>query len=118
MKSRFGLLLAVPALIFFSTAAPQPLQAKSDAGTNLRLSRPAAREGGHYTRPLNDEVSKITRLIWSCSITVHLFTQQDIRALNAKYGDAIDDDVLLGNLKPATKFTISTRNAWTSAWPR
>src|ERR1700724_2513523 len=32
----------------------------------------------------------------------HLFfTQQDVDALNAKYGTALDDDVLLGNLKPA-----------------
>src|SRR6202023_2561806 len=29
------------------------------------------------------------------------FTQQDVDALNAKYGTALDDDILLGNLKPA-----------------
>ena len=32
----------------------------------------------------------------------HLFfTQKDVDALNAKYGTSLDDDVLLGNLKPA-----------------
>ncbi|HAF03335.1 MAG TPA: hypothetical protein DCG89_06010, partial [Spartobacteria bacterium] len=103
MKSRFGLLLAVPALIFFSTAAPQPLQAKSDA-EQICVSVGRLLEEGHYThQPLNDEVSrKFLQTYLELLDYSHLFfTQQDIDALNTKYGDAIDDDVLLGNLKPA-----------------
>ncbi|MEP6821494.1 MAG: carboxy terminal-processing peptidase, partial [Chthoniobacterales bacterium] len=59
---------------------------------------------GHYThQPLNDEVSKkFLRTYLELLDFSHLFfTQQDVDALNAKYGTSIDDDVLLGNLKPA-----------------
>ncbi|PYL66041.1 MAG: tail-specific protease, partial [Verrucomicrobia bacterium] len=103
MKSRFGLLLAAPALIFFSAAAPQPLQAKSDA-EQICVSVGRLLEEGHYThQPLNDEVSrKFLQTYLELLDYSHLFfTQQDIEALNTKYGDAVDDDVLLGNLKPA-----------------
>src|ERR1041385_8311696 len=103
MKSRLGLLLAVPALIFLSTVAPQPLQAKSDA-EQICVSVGRLLEEGHYThQPLNDEVSrKFLQTYLELLDYSHLFfTQQDIDALNAKYGEAIDDDVLLGNLKPA-----------------
>jgi carboxyl-terminal processing protease len=103
MKSRLGLLLAVPALIFFTTAAPQPLQAKSDA-EQICVSVGRLLEEGHYThQPLNDEVSrKFLQTYLELLDYSHLFfTQQDVDALNAKYGEAIDDDVLLGNLKPA-----------------
>jgi carboxyl-terminal processing protease len=103
MKSRLGLLLAVPALIFFTTAAPQPLQAKSDA-EQICVSVGRLLEEGHYThQPLNDEISrKFLQTYLELLDYSHLFfTQQDVEALNTKYGDAVDDDVLLGNLKPA-----------------
>src|SRR5437879_4765507 len=103
MKSRLGLLLAVPALIFFSTAAPQPLQAKSDA-EQICVSVGALLGEGHYThQPLNTEVSrKLLQTYLELLDYSHLFfTQQDIDALSAKYRDALGDDILLGNLKPA-----------------
>src|SRR5438445_7144304 len=103
MKSRLGLLLAVPALIFFSTAAPQPLQAKSDA-EQICVSVGRLLEEGHYThQPLNNEVSrKLLQTYLELLDYSHLFfTQQDIDALSAKYRDALGDDILLGNLKPA-----------------
>ena len=103
MKSRLGLWLAVPALIFFSTAAPQPLQAKSDA-EQICVSVGRLLEEGHYThQPLNNEVSrKLLQTYLELLDYSHLFfTQQDIDALSAKYRDALGDDILLGNLKPA-----------------
>src|SRR5713226_7502770 len=103
MKSRLGLLLAAPALIFFSTAVPQPLQAKSDAE---QICVPVGRllEERHYThQPLNNEVSRnLLQTYLELLDYSHLFfTQQDIDALSAKYRDALGDDILLGNLKPA-----------------
>ena len=61
-------------------------------------------EEGHYThQPLNDEISrKFLHTYLELLDFSHLFfTQQDVDALTAKYGTSIDDDVLLGNLKPA-----------------
>src|SRR5713101_3126036 len=103
MKSRLGLLLAVPALIFFSAAATRPLQAKSDA-EQICVSVGRLLEEGHYThQPLNNEVSrKLLQTYLELLDYSHLFfTQQDIDALSAKYRDALGDDILLGNLKPA-----------------
>ncbi len=61
-------------------------------------------EEGHYThQALNDDMSrKFLRTYLELLDFSHLFfTQQDVDALTAKYGTSIDDDVLLGNLKPA-----------------
>ena len=61
-------------------------------------------EEGHYTRQsLNDEMSrKFLKTYLELLDFSHLFfTQQDVDALTAKHGASIDDDVLLGNLKPA-----------------
>src|SRR5713101_7404087 len=103
MKSRLGLLLAVPALIFFSAAATRPLQAKSDA-EQICVSVGRLLEEGHYThQPLNNEVSrKLLQTYLELLNYSHLFfTQKDVDALTGKYGTALADDVLLGNLKPA-----------------
>ncbi|MEY2530329.1 MAG: carboxyl-terminal processing protease [Verrucomicrobiota bacterium] len=89
-----ALALAIPA---------QPLLAKSDA-EQLAISVGRLLEEGHYRhQPLNDEMSrKFLRTYLELLDFSHLFfTQQDIDAMNAKYGTSIDDDVLLGNLKPA-----------------
>ncbi len=61
-------------------------------------------EEGHYTRQkLNEEVSRKFLLSYLELLDFsHLFfTQQDIDTLNAKYGNSIAGDVLLGTLKPA-----------------
>ena len=103
MKPRFGLLLALPAAIFLATAAPQPLQAKSDVD-QICISVGRLLEEGHYThQPLNDAVSrKFLQTYLELLDYSHLFfTQKDIDMLNTKYGIALGDDVLLGNLKPA-----------------
>jgi carboxyl-terminal processing protease len=61
-------------------------------------------EEGHYTRgKLNEEVSKkfLQTYLELLDFSHLFFTQQDVDALNAKYGSSIAGDVLLGNLKPA-----------------
>jgi carboxyl-terminal processing protease len=102
MKSRTGLWVATFAVVA-AGLNPQLLQAKSDA-EQICVSVGRLLEEGHYThQPLNDEVSrKFLRTYLELLDFSHLFfTQQDVDAINAKYGASIDDDVLLGNLKPA-----------------
>ncbi|MDQ2919138.1 MAG: PDZ domain-containing protein [Verrucomicrobiota bacterium] len=92
-------LLAILPLAF----AARPVEAKSDL-EQVEVSVGRLLEEGHYThQPLNDEVSKkFLKTYLELLDFSHLFlTQQDVDALYAKYGTAIDDDVLLGNLKPA-----------------
>jgi carboxyl-terminal processing protease len=83
--------------------ATSPLLAKTDA-EQVAVSVGRLLEEGHYThQPLNDEVSrKFLKTYLELLDFSHLFfTQKDVDALTAKYGTSIDDDVLLGNLKPA-----------------
>ncbi len=95
-------------LILLSVLLPlaisvSPLQAKSDL-EQVEVSVGRLLEEGHYThQALNDEVSKkFLRTYLELLDFSHLFfTQQDVDSLSAKYGASLDDDVLLGNLKPA-----------------
>ncbi|MFL6527186.1 MAG: carboxy terminal-processing peptidase [Chthoniobacterales bacterium] len=93
--------LSLVALVTTSFIAP-PVQAKSEG--NIAMSVGRLLEEGHYThQPLNDEMSrKVLRTYVELLDFSHLFfTQQDVDAIAAKYGGSLDDDVLLGNLKPA-----------------
>ena len=102
MKSGLRLSLFFTAVLALAVPA-QPLLAKSDA-EQLSISVGRLLEEGHYThQPLNDEMSrKFLRTYLELLDFSHLFfTQQDIDVLTAKYGTSLDDDVLLGNLKPA-----------------
>src|SRR5438876_2458378 len=102
MKPLFRSLIAIP-LISFALLATGPVQAKSDA-EQVAVSVGRLLEEGHYThQPLNDEVSrKFLRTYLELLDFSHLFlTQQDVDMLSAKYATSLDDDVLLGNLKPA-----------------
>jgi carboxyl-terminal processing protease len=103
MKSRFSAFPAIAAVVLTLTAGPRLLQAKSDT-EQICVSVGRLLEEGHYThQPLNDEMSrKFLRTYLELLDFSHLFfTQQDVDAMTAKYGTSIDDDVLLGNLKPA-----------------
>ncbi len=103
MKSHFRLSLALPASILTFALAVQPLQAKSDL-EQVAVSVGRLLEEGHYThQPLNDEVSKkfLKTYLELLDFSHLFFTQQDVDMLYTKYGTSIDDDVLLGNLKPA-----------------
>src|SRR5438876_3218668 len=102
MKLRFPSLSAITAISLI-TATPHALQAKSDA-EQICVSVGRLLEEGHYThQQLNAEMSqKFLRNYLELLDFSHLFfTQKDVDALTAKYGTALADDVLLGNLKPA-----------------
>lgn len=103
MKSKFRPSLALPAAFLTFALAAQPVRAKSDL-EQVAVSVGRLLEEGHYThQPLNDEISKkfLRTYLESLDFSHLFFTQQDVDALYAKYGTSIDDDVLLGNLKPA-----------------
>jgi carboxyl-terminal processing protease len=95
--------LCLSAVLFAFAVAAVPAQAKSDA-EQVAVSVGRLLEEGHYThQPLNDEVSRKFLLTYLELLDFsHLFfTQQDVDRLSAKYATSLDDDVLLGNLKPA-----------------
>ncbi len=61
-------------------------------------------EEGHYTRQkLNEDVSKkfLQTYLELLDFSHLFFTQEDVDALNAKYGSSMAGDILLGTLKPA-----------------
>src|SRR5437588_10941888 len=102
MKPLFRSLIAIP-LISFALLATGPVQAKSDAG-QVAASVGRLLEEGHYThQALNDEVAKkfLKTYLELLDFSHLFFTQQDVDMLTSKYGTSLDDDVLLGNLKPA-----------------
>src|SRR5947208_10299758 len=102
MKLRFRLSAAIAAISLVSVATPT-LFAKSDL-ENICISVGRLLEEGHYThRQLNDEMSRrILRTYLEILDFSHLFfTQEDVDAIYEKYGISLDDDILLGNLKPA-----------------
>src|SRR5438093_11511443 len=102
MKSRFQRSLALCAIILAATTATPPAVAASKETIAMSVGR--LLEEGHYTRQkLNEEISKKFLLSYLELLDFsHLFfTQQDVDALTAKYGNSIAGDVLLGTLKPA-----------------
>src|SRR5207245_10557103 len=84
-------------------AGPHALQSKSEAA-QICVAVGRILEDDHYThQQLNAEMSqKFLRNYLELLDFSHLFfTQKEVDALTAKYGTALADDVLLGNLKPA-----------------
>src|SRR5437773_3580019 len=102
MKSRFQRSLALCAIVLTATTAmPTALAASKET---IAISVGRLLEEDHYIRQkLNEEVSRKFLLSYLELLDFsHLFfTQQDIDTLNAKYGNSIAGDVLLGTLKPA-----------------
>src|SRR5437870_7696065 len=102
MRSRFQQSLALCAIILAAAIAGPPAVATSKETIAMSVGR--LLEEGHYTRQkLNEEISRKFLLSYLELLDFsHLFfTQQDIDTLNAKYGNSIAGDVLLGTLKPA-----------------
>src|SRR6059058_1658213 len=102
MKSRFQRSFALCAIVLTATTAIPPALAASKETIAISVGR--LLEEGHYTRQkLNEEISRKFLLSYLELLDFsHLFfTQQDIDTLNAKYGNSIAGDVLLGTLKPA-----------------
>src|SRR5216110_3272413 len=103
MNYRLRSYAAVAALSLTSLASTPALPAKTDLD-NVCVSVGRLLEEGHYThKQLNDDLSgKILRSYLELLDFSHLFfTQKDVDGLTTKYGTALGDDVLLGNLKPA-----------------
>src|ERR1700720_693833 len=103
MNHPFRLYAAVAAISLASLSSTPALPAKTDLD-NVCVSVGRLLEEGHYThKQLNDDLSgKILRSYLELLDFSHLFfTQEDVDAMTQKYGSALDDDVLLGNLKPA-----------------
>ena len=102
MNSRLQRSLALCALVLTAVTAAPPVVAASKETIAMSVGR--LLEEGHYTRQkLNEEISKKFLLSYLELLDFsHLFfTQQDVDALTAKYGNSIAGDVLLGTLKPA-----------------
>jgi carboxyl-terminal processing protease len=102
MKSRLQRSLALSAVLFAAIIASPPAVATSKETIAMSVGR--LLEEGHYTRQkLNEEVSKkfLQTYLEMLDFSHLFFTQADVDALNAKYGNSIAGDVLLGTLKPA-----------------
>jgi carboxyl-terminal processing protease len=99
LRRSFALL---PGLMVVAFTA-QPLCAKSDS-EQVGLSVGRLLEEGHYTHhPLDDEISRklLTGYLEILDFSHLFFTQKDVDAFTKKYATMLDDDILLGNLKPA-----------------
>ncbi len=103
MKPLFRSLFSLPTILLAAALVTGPVLAKSDSG-NVTTSVGRLLEEGHYThQALNDEISKkfLKTYLELLDFSHLFFTQQDVAMLTSKYGVTLDDDVLLGNLKPA-----------------
>src|SRR5438132_2128310 len=103
MNYRFHSFAAMAAISLAGLASTPALPAKTDLD-NVCVSVGRLLEEGHYThKQLNDDLSgKILHSYLELLDFSHLFfTQEDVNAITEKYGASLDDDILLGNLKPA-----------------
>ena len=121
MKSRPGLLLAIPPLIAILAVTPATTRAKSDT-EQICVSVGRLLEEGHYThQPLNDEMSRNScGPISRCSISAISFSPSRMSTRSPRNtAPSLDDDILLGNLKPAYEiYAVFTQSGSTSASPR
>jgi carboxyl-terminal processing protease len=102
MKSSFQRSLAFCAVLLVSAITGPPAVAASKETIAMSVGR--LLEEGHYTRQrLNEDVSKkfLQTYLEMLDFSHLFFTQKDVDELNAKYGNSIAGDVLLGTLKPA-----------------
>ncbi len=102
MKSRFQRSLALCAIVLAAAVAVPPAIATSRETIAMSVGR--LLEEGHYTRQrLNEDISKkfLQTYLELLDFSHLFFTQEDVDAMNAKYGSSMAGDVLLGTLKPA-----------------
>ncbi len=102
MKSPLQRSLAFCAVLLVSAITAPPAVAASRETIAMSVGR--LLEEGHYTRQrLNEDVSKkfLQTYLEMLDFSHLFFTQKDVDELNAKYGNSIAGDVLLGTLKPA-----------------
>jgi carboxyl-terminal processing protease len=96
-------LRALVAILFIVSASYLNAAAEINP-SQITISVGRLMEQGHYSRhKLDNEISlKLLHLYLENLDYGHLvFTQEDLDAFAAKYGDALDDDILLGNPTPA-----------------
>jgi carboxyl-terminal processing protease len=94
--------LALCTILFTAALAAPPAPASSRETVAMSVGR--LLEEGHYTRQkLNEEVSKkfLQTYLEILDFSHLFFTQEDVDAVTAKYGNPMAGDVLLGTLKPA-----------------
>src|SRR5215831_11295878 len=102
MKSRFQRSLALCAIVLAAAIAAPPAIATSRETIAMSVGR--LLEEGHYTRQkLNEEISKkfLQTYLEMLDFSHLFFTQEDVDAVTAKYGNSLAGDVLLETLKPA-----------------
>src|SRR6266511_2659183 len=102
MKPSFQRSIAFCAILLAFAMAGPPAVATSKETIAMSVGR--LLEEGHYTRQrLNEDVSKkfLQTYLELLDFSHLFFTQKDVDELNAKYGNSIASDVLLGTLKPA-----------------
>src|SRR5882757_3441495 len=111
MKSRFQQSLALFAVVLAAAIASPPAGATSKETIAVSVGR--LLEEGHYTRQkLNEEVSKkfLQTYLEMLDFSHLFFTQEDVDAVTAKYGNSMAGDVLLGTMKPAYEiYTLYTK---------
>src|SRR4029450_8343754 len=102
MKSSFQRSIAFCTILLVSAIAGPPAVATSKETIAMSVGR--LLEEGHYTRQrLNEDVSKkfLQTYLELLDFSHLFFTQKDVDEVNAKYGNTLAGDVLLGTLKPA-----------------
>src|SRR3989454_7822257 len=102
MRSSLQRSLACWAILFASAIAAPPAVATTKE--TIAVSVGNLLQEGHYTRQkLNEDVSKkfLQTYLELLDFSHLFFTQEDVDALNAKYGSSMAGDILLGTLKPA-----------------
>src|ERR687888_691965 len=102
MRSSLRRSLALFTILLAATTATPPANAASRETVAMSVGR--LLEEGHYTRQkLNEDVSRkfLQTYLEMLDFSHLFFTQKDVDELNAKYGNSIAGDVLVGNLKPA-----------------
>lgn len=93
-----SLTLAASLAVSTGLAAPDPGQISISVGKLM--------EQVHYSRKkLDDEISSqlLQNYLEALDYRHLFFTQKDVDMFTAKYGTTLDDDILLGNTKPAVE---------------
>src|SRR6266513_3040139 len=102
MRSSLRRSLSLCTLLFAAALAAPSAPASSRETVAMSVGR--LLEEGHYTRQkLSEEVSKkfLQTYLEMLDFSHLFFTQEDVDAVTAKYGNAMAGDILMGTLKPA-----------------
>src|SRR5213082_1042396 len=102
MRSSLRRTLVLCTILF--TAALAAPSAPASSRETVAMSVGRLLEEGHYTRQkLSEEVSKkfLQTYLEMLDFSDLFFTQEDVNAVTAKYGDAMAGDILMGTLRPA-----------------